>query len=106
MTVDDKHTCSSPFVIKLGAICVAVDVVVDKFKFVVIFFFGMSTTNLGVENSVKDFSVASKVTSGIGYRHTDPISICLECQSAFRCLFLDPVVDRYDIVDFVKCVGW
>ena len=37
MTVVDKHTCSSPVVIKLGAICVAVYVVVDRFNFFVIF---------------------------------------------------------------------
>ena len=37
MTVVDKHTCSSPVVIKLEAIYVAVDVVVDKFDFFVIF---------------------------------------------------------------------
>ena len=32
----------------------------------------------GVEDSVEDFIVASKVTSGIDHRHTDPMSICLE----------------------------
>ena len=38
MAVVDKHTCSSPVVIKLGAcICVAVEVVVDRFDFFVIF---------------------------------------------------------------------
>ena len=55
----------------------------------------------GVEDSVKDFSIASEVTSGIGHRHTDPMSISLESQSAFQCLLLYPVVDWYDIVDFV-----
>ena len=56
--------------------------------------------------SVKDFSVASEVTSGIDHRHTDPMSICLESQSAFQCLLLYPVLERYDIVDFVKSVSW
>ena len=60
----------------------------------------------GVEDSVKDLSVASEFTSGIEHRHTDPMSICLESQSAFQCLLLDPVVDWYDIVDFVKSVAW
>ena len=31
----------------------------------------------GVEDPIKDFSVASKVTSGIDHRHLDPMSICL-----------------------------
>ena len=35
--------------------------------------------------------MASKVTSGIDYRNLDPMSICLESQSAFQCIFLDPV---------------
>ena len=37
MTVVDKHTCSSPVVIKFEAICVTVDVVVYRFDFFVIF---------------------------------------------------------------------
>ena len=37
MTVVDKHTCSSPVVIKLGAFCVVVDVVVDRLKFFIVF---------------------------------------------------------------------
>ena len=37
----------------------------------------------GVEDSVKDVSVASEVTSGIDQRRTDPMSICLEFRSAF-----------------------
>ena len=37
MTVVDKHTCSSPVVIKLGAFCVAVDVVVNRLKFFIVF---------------------------------------------------------------------
>ena len=37
MTVVDKHTCSSPVVIKLGAICAAADVKVDRLEFFVIF---------------------------------------------------------------------
>ena len=37
VTVVDKHSCSSPVVIRLGAISVAVDVVVDRFNFFVIF---------------------------------------------------------------------
>ena len=41
--------------------------------------------------------MASKFTSGIDHRHPDLLSICL---------FLDPVFDRYNIVDFVKCVAW
>ena len=43
MTVVDKHTCSSPVVIKLEGICVAVDVVVDRFNFFAVYLFGMST---------------------------------------------------------------
>ena len=96
MTVVDKYTCSSPVVIKLGAICVAVDVKVDRFDFVVVFLcwdvhskvsvevisFRHTVLILlvqwnGVEDSVKDFSVASEVTSGIDHRLTDPMSICL-----------------------------
>ena len=50
--------------------------------------------------------MASEVTSGIDHRRTDPITLFLESQSAFQCLLLYPVVDRYDIVDFVKCVAW
>ena len=38
MTVVDNHTCSSPVVIKLGAICVAVDVIFDRFNFFIVFF--------------------------------------------------------------------
>ena len=49
----------------------------------------------GVEDSFKDFSVASEVTFGIDHRHTDPMSICLELQSAFQCLLLYPVIDRF-----------
>ena len=37
---------SSPVVIKLGAFCVAVDVVVDKSNLFIVFFVGMSTTKL------------------------------------------------------------
>ena len=37
MTVVDKHTCSSPVVIKLGAFCVAVDVVVNRLNFFIVF---------------------------------------------------------------------
>ena len=33
------------------------------------------------------------------------MSICLESQSACQCLFVDPVFDKYNIVDFVKCVA-
>ena len=125
MTVVDKHTCSSPVVIKLGASCVAVDVVVDRFDFFVIFLFwdvhrkvrveviSCRDTVLilfaqwnGVEDSVKDFSVASEVTSGIYHRHSDPMSICLESQIAIQCLLLYPVVDRNDIVDFVDSLSW
>ena len=50
--------------------------------------------------------MASEVTSGIDHRHTDPMSICLESQSAFQCLLLYPVLERYDIVVFVKSVSW
>ena len=60
----------------------------------------------GVKDSVKDFSVAGEVTSGIDHRHTDPMSICIESQSTFQCLLHYPVVDRYDIVDFVESVFW
>ena len=104
MTVVDNHTWSSPVVIKLGAICVAVDDEVDRFDFFVIFLcwdvhskvrvevISCRHTVLipfaqwnGVDDSVKDFSVAGEVTSGIDHRHshTDPMSICLESQSAF-----------------------
>ena len=96
MTVVDNHTCSSPVVIKLRAICVAVDVEVDRFDFFVIFLcwdvhskvrvevINCRDTVLilfaqwnGVKDSVKGFSVAGEVTSGIDHRHTDPISECL-----------------------------
>ena len=43
MTVVDTHTCSSPVVIKLGAICVAVDLVIDRWTS----FVGISITKLG-----------------------------------------------------------
>ena len=45
--------------------------------------------------------MASKVTYSIDHMRLDPMSICLESQSVFQCLFLDPVFDRYNIVDFV-----
>ena len=45
--------------------------------------------------------MASEVTSSIDHRHTDPMFICLKSHSVFQCLLLDPVVDRYDIVDFL-----
>ena len=50
--------------------------------------------------------MASEFTSGIGHRHTDPMSICLESPSFFQCLLLNPIVDRHDIVGFVKSVAW
>ena len=125
LTIANTSACSSPVVIKLGAICVAVDVKVDRFDFFVIFLcwdvhskvrvevISCRHTVLilfaqwnGVKDSVKDFSVAGEVTSGIYHVHTDPMSICLESQSAFQCLLLYPVVDRYDIVDFVESVSW
>ena len=87
MPVVDKHTCSSPVVIKLGAICVAVDVEVNRFDFFVIFLCWDVHSKVRVEviscrhtvlilfaqwniveDSVKDFSVASEVTSGIDHR--------------------------------------
>ena len=37
----------------------------------------------GVKDSVKDFSVAGEVTSGIDHRHTDPMSICLSLRVPF-----------------------
>ena len=43
----------------------------------------------GVDDRIKDFSVASKFTSGIDLRHLDPSSISLESQSASQCLFLN-----------------
>ena len=125
MTVVDKHTCSSPVVIKFGAICVTVDVVVYRFDFFVIFLcwdvhnkFRVEVISCrhtvlilfaqwnGVDDSVKYFCVASKVTSGVDHRRTDPVSIGLESQSAFQCLLPDPVVNRYDIIYFVKSVSW
>ena len=124
-TVVDKRTCSSPVVVKLGTICVAVNVVVDEIDFFVIFLCWDVHSKVRVEviscrhtvlilfaqwnvveNSVKDFSVPSEVTSVIDHRHTNPVFICLESQSAFHCFLLDPVVNRYDIVDFVKSVSW
>ena len=42
-----------------------------------------------VDDHIKDFSVASKFTSGIDHRNLAPISICLDSQSAIQCLFLD-----------------
>ena len=78
MTVVDKHTCSSPVVNKLGSICVAVNVVFDEIDFFVIFLCWDVHSKVrveviicrhtvlilfaqwnGVEDSVKDFSVAS-----------------------------------------------
>ena len=116
---------SSPVVIKLGDISVAVDVKVDRFEFFVIFLcwdvhskvmvevISSRHTVLilfaqwnGVKLSVKDFSVASEVTSGIDHRHSDPVSVCFESQSAFQCLLLYPINDRYDIIDFVESVSW
>ena len=83
-----------------GAICVTVDVVVHRFDFFVIFICWDSHNKFrveviscrhtvlilfaqwnGVEDSVKDFCVASKVTSGVDHRRTDPVSIGLECLS-------------------------
>ena len=43
----------------------------------------------GVDDRIKDFSVASKFTSGIDLRHLDPSSICIESQGAFQYLFLN-----------------
>ena len=43
----------------------------------------------GVDDYTKNFSEASKFTSGIDQRHLDPFSVCLESQSGFQCLFLD-----------------
>ena len=43
----------------------------------------------GVDDRIKDFSVASKFTSGIDLRYLDPSSICIESQGAFQCLFLN-----------------
>ena len=87
----------------------AVDVVVDRFDLFVIFlcwdvqskvrveviscrntFLILFAQWNGVKDSVKDFSVAGEVTSGIDHRHTDPMSICLESQCAFQCLLLYP----------------
>ena len=103
----------------------AVDVEVDRFDFFVIFLCWdvhikvrvdvISCRNTVlilfaqwnvVKDSVKDINVAGVVTSGIDHRQTDPMSIYLEAQSAFQCLLLYPVVDRYDIVDFVESVSW
>ena len=94
MTVVDKHTCSSPVAIKLAAICVAVDVKVDRFDFFVSFLsvevISCRHTVLilyaqwnGVEDSVRDFSVASEVTSGIDHRRTDPMSFALSLKVPF-----------------------
>ena len=113
MTVDDKHNCFSPVVIKLGAIRVAVDVVVDRFDIFVIFLcwdvhnkvrvkviscrhtvLMLFAYRNGVEDSVKDFSVASEVSSGIGHMHTDPMSIC-DTQELGRRLHLYYVVVNY-----------
>ena len=49
--------------------------------------------------------MACNVTSGIDHGYLDSMSICLESQSAFQWLFLDPVFDRYNIVNFFKCVA-
>ena len=59
----------------------------------------------GNEDPIKDFNVASKVTFGADHMHLDPMSICIESQNAFQCLFLDPIFDRYIIVAFVRCVA-
>ena len=42
----------------------------------------------GVKDSVKDFSVAGEVTSGIDHRHTDPMSICLESHFAIMPIYI------------------
>ena len=44
LTVVYKYTCSSHVFVKLGAVCVAVDVIVDMFN---LFIVKMSTTKLG-----------------------------------------------------------
>ena len=62
----------------------------------------MTTRTSGIGIAI----IAGKVTSGIYHRHLDPMSIYLESQSAFQCIFLDPVFDQDIIVDFVKCVAW
>ena len=49
MTVVDNHTCFSSVVIKVGAICVAVDVVVERFDFFVIFLFWNVHSKVRVE---------------------------------------------------------
>ena len=36
----------------------------------------------GVDDHIKDFSMASKFTSGIDHKHLGPIFICLQSQSA------------------------
>ena len=45
-----------------------------------------------MDDPIKDFSVASTLTSGIDHKHLDPISICLESQIAFQCFFLDSLL--------------
>ena len=93
MTVVNKHTCSSPVVIKLRAFCVAVDVVVDRFNFFIVFLYwdvyikvrvldisGRHTVLIlfarGNGGHIKDFSVASKFTSGIWIQF--PIALSLK----------------------------
>ena len=95
MTVVDNHTCSSSVVIKLGAICVAVDVEIDRFDIFVIFLcwdvhskFRVEVISCrhtvlilfaqwnGVKDSVKDLRVAGEVTSGIDH------SIRIQCPFA------------------------
>ena len=90
MTVVDKHACSSPVIIKLGAFCVADDVVVDRFNFLgwdvhnkVIVYYKRSSycpNPICINDHIKDLSIASKFTSVIDHRHLDPI--CLKSQSA------------------------
>ena len=98
MTVDDKHTCSSP----VDVVCESVDVVVDRFNFFIFFLSRDVPNKVRVKvishlhtvlilltqghvfkDLIKDFSVASKVISGIDHRHLDQMSICLESQSVF-----------------------
>ena len=52
-----------------------------------------------IEDPIKNFSVNFSVVLTIG--------IWIQCTfNAFQCLFLDPVFNMYDIVDFVKCIAW
>ena len=88
-----------------------VDVVVHRFDFFVIFLCWDVHNKFRVEviscrHTVLILFAQWNGVEDSDHRRTDSVSIGLESQSAFQCLLLDPVVNRYDIVYFVKSVSW